>query len=120
MVRFVTTAYTHMYENDYIGRPEDRAKPKDPNELSPIGHKVEKWREASGLKVHEVCEGGERHHPEGQEARTQGLLRVRPRAASAHRHPDAIDSAGPRHIGSRRDSLLPRAGTRGRPSQAGR
>lgn len=43
-----------MYENAYIGRPEEKYRHKDPNELSPVGKRVERWREEAGLKVKEV------------------------------------------------------------------
>ena len=51
MVRFVTTAYTHMYENSYVGRPGERYKKKAPDELTDVGHRVERWRKQAGLEV---------------------------------------------------------------------
>ena len=65
-VRFVTTAYTHMHENDYIGRPEDKFRAKEPDELTDVGRHVEGWREHRGLKVGEVVRLANEMLPGGQ------------------------------------------------------
>lgn len=54
MVRFVTTAYTHMYENSYVGLPGERLRHKSPQELTDVGIRVERWRKNSDLKVAEL------------------------------------------------------------------
>lgn len=54
MVRFVTTAYTHMYENEYVGLPEERVRKKGQNELTEFGIRTNRWREHANLTVEET------------------------------------------------------------------
>ena len=54
-VRFATTAYTHMYENDYMGRPEEKYR-RGPNDLTGVGIRVERWRAHAGLKPDDFME----------------------------------------------------------------
>lgn len=55
-----------MHENDYIGRPEEKLRHKDPNELTDVGRRVESWRERTGLKVKELVLEASNMLPEGQ------------------------------------------------------
>lgn len=61
MVRFVTTAYTHMYDNSYTGQPGrkyrgDGYKGKPSPKLCPVGFRVEKWRGQAGVGQLELAE----------------------------------------------------------------
>ena len=56
MVRFVATAYTHMYDNEYLGQPDDNVRRKFPEELSSVGALVERWRKKAGVSVDKLCE----------------------------------------------------------------
>lgn len=50
MVKFVTTAYTHMYGNSYTGRSKYGREKR-----TLVGHRVEKMRKDAGLGVRDVC-----------------------------------------------------------------
>ncbi len=63
MVRFVTTSYTHMYSNDYIGRPEEPFLTRDPNELTDVGRIVEKWRVHRSMTVEDLVKAANDYNP---------------------------------------------------------
>lgn len=63
MVRFVTTSYTHMYENDYIGRPEEPFFHRNPNELSDVGRIVEKWRVHRSMTIDDLVKAANDCNP---------------------------------------------------------
>lgn len=63
MVRFVTTSYTHMYSNDYIGRPEEPFFHRDPDELSDVGRIVEKWRVHRSMTVEDLVKAANDYNP---------------------------------------------------------
>lgn len=63
MVRFVTTSYSHMYDNEYIGRPEEPYMGREHDELTDVGQCVEKWREFSGYTVDELVRRSNSYNP---------------------------------------------------------
>lgn len=63
MVRFVTTSYTHMYSNDYIGRPEEPFLTRDPSELTDVGRTVEKWRVHRSMTVDDLVKSANDYNP---------------------------------------------------------
>ena len=66
MVRFVTTEYTHMYENSYIGLPGEKYRHQPEKTLTDVGLRVEKWRNAAGLKSKEVVKKANELLPKGE------------------------------------------------------
>ena len=66
MVRFVTTEYTHMYENSYIGLPGEKYGHQPEKTLTDVGLRVEKWRKAAGLKDAEVVKKANKSLPKGE------------------------------------------------------
>lgn len=56
MVRFVTTTYTHMYDNGYLGNPEEKYWHKSQDELTSVGIRVERWRKKAQLDVDGLVE----------------------------------------------------------------
>ena len=55
MVRFVTTIYSHRYENSYLGSQLELERQSDGG-LTSVGNRVEAWRRYAAVDVDTLCE----------------------------------------------------------------